>query len=47
MAKVEATRNYGGRTELVGAQFEESLEAAIEFAASTGATFVHAFEDET
>ena len=46
MAKVEATRNYGGRTELVGAQFEESLEAAIEFAASTGATFVHAFEDE-
>ena len=46
MAKVEATRNYGGRIELVGSHFEESLEAAIAHAEETGATFLHAFEDE-
>ena len=46
MAKVEATRNYGGRIELVGSHFEESVEAAIAHAEETGATFLHAFEDE-
>ena len=46
MAKVEATRNYGARVELVGAGFDESLAAAQERVASTGATFLHAFEDE-
>ena len=46
MAKIEATRNYGGRIELVGSHFEESLEAAIAHAEETGATFLHAFEDE-
>jgi threonine dehydratase len=45
MAKVEATRNYGARTELVGEGFEEALAAACELADSTGAAFVHAFED--
>ena len=46
MAKVEATRNYGGETELGGEHFGEALEAALDFAADTGATFVHAFDDE-
>ena len=46
MAKVDATRNYGARVELVGAGFDESLAAAQERVASTGAAFVHAFEDE-
>ena len=46
MAKVDATRNYGARVELVGAGFDESMAAAQEFVDSTGATFVHAFEDE-
>ena len=46
MAKVDATRNYGARVELVGTGFDESVAAAREFVESTGATFVHAFEDE-
>ena len=45
MAKVDATRNYGAHVELVGAGFDESLAAAQEHVESTGATFVHAFED--
>ena len=46
MAKVEATRNYGAHVELVGEGFDESAAAARETVAATGATFVHAFEDE-
>jgi threonine dehydratase len=45
MAKVDATRNYGGQAELTGESFEEALAAARELAEDTGATFVHAFED--
>jgi threonine dehydratase len=46
MAKVEATRNYGARTVLTGAGFDEALATATEQARETSATFVHAFEDE-
>src|SRR5206468_2971211 len=46
MAKVEATRSYGGTTELGGASFEEAVAAAQAHVARTGATLVHAFEDE-
>jgi threonine dehydratase len=46
MAKVEATRSYGGHTELVGEGFEEAVAAARAYAEETGATLVHAFEDE-
>jgi threonine dehydratase len=46
MAKVDATRNYGARTELRGERFEEALAAAREYVAATGATFVHPYEDE-
>lgn len=46
MAKVDATRNYGARVELAGAGFDDSLAAAQDYVESTGATFVHAFEDE-
>jgi threonine dehydratase len=46
MAKVEATKNYGGLVEPEGETFEEALAAAQETARDTGATFVHAFEDE-
>jgi threonine dehydratase len=45
MAKVEACRNYGAETEMVGARFEEALEAAQAYVEETGATFVHPFED--
>ncbi len=46
MAKVEATRNYGAEVELVGVGFDESVAAAQAYVESTGATFIHAFEDE-
>ncbi len=46
MAKVDATRNYGAQVELVGTGFDESMAAAQELVDTTGATFVHAFEDE-
>jgi threonine dehydratase len=46
MAKVEATVNYGANVELSGEGFEEALAAAVERAEATGATFVHAFEDQ-
>ena len=47
MAKVDATRNYGAKTVLAGAGFDEALVEALARAEETGATFVHAFEDET
>ncbi len=46
MAKVEATRSYGGATELVGEGFEEAVAAAAAHVERAGATLVHAFEDE-
>lgn len=45
MAKVEATRSYGARVELVGESFEEAVKAGRAHAEETGATYVHAFED--
>jgi threonine dehydratase len=47
MSKVEACRNYAAATELVGVAFEDALTAALAYAAETGATFVHPYEDET
>jgi threonine dehydratase len=47
MAKVDATRNYGAKTVLAGTGFDEALVEALARAEETGATFVHAFEDET
>ena len=46
MSKVEATRNYGARVELGGAFFDDALAAALAAVDESGATFVHAFEDE-
>jgi threonine dehydratase len=46
MAKVDATRNYGAETVLSGTGFDDALQEAMTRAESTGATFVHAFEDE-
>jgi threonine dehydratase len=44
-AKIEATVNYGAQVQLVGEGFDEALAAALEVAESSGATFVHAFDD--
>jgi threonine dehydratase len=46
MAKVDATRNYGAKTVLAGAGFDEALVEALAHTEASGATFVHAFEDE-
>ena len=46
MAKVEPTKNYGARVELVGATFEDALAAAFEHAEESGAAFLHPYEDE-
>jgi len=46
MAKVEPTKNYGGKAELTGGSFEEAMQAARTYAESSGATFVHPYEDE-
>ena len=45
MAKVEATRTYGARVEMAGAGFDEALVEALALVETSGATFVHAFED--
>ena len=45
MAKVEATRSYGGVTELRGRTFEDAAAAALDHVARTGATLIHAFEE--
>jgi threonine dehydratase len=46
MAKVDATRSYGADAVLVGASFDEAMTEAKRRVDDTGATFVHAFEDE-
>jgi len=46
MAKVEPTLTYGGEVVLTGAGFDEALEEARRKVEETGATFIHAFEDE-
>jgi threonine dehydratase len=45
MAKVEACRNYGAETVMMGASFEDAMVAARAYVEETGATFVHPFED--
>ncbi len=46
MAKVEACRNYGAETEMAGADFEDALVLAMEEVETTGATFIHPYEDQ-
>jgi threonine dehydratase len=46
MAKVQATVGYGATIALQGTTFDDAQAAARERAASTGATFISAFDDE-
>ena len=46
MSKVEPTLRYGGEAVLFGATFDDALAEALRRVEETGATFVHAFEDE-
>jgi threonine dehydratase len=43
-AKVDRLRSYGATVHQVGAVYSESLDASIEFQASTGATGIHAYD---
>lgn len=45
MAKVDAARGYGATVVLVGEGFDDAVAAARAHVESTGATFVHAFDD--
>jgi threonine dehydratase len=44
--KVQSTRDYGAEVVLVGKNFDEACEAALAAQHSTGALFVHPFDDE-
>jgi threonine dehydratase len=44
IAKLTATRAYGAHVELAGQTLDEALDAAVEFAARTGAVMVHPFD---
>jgi threonine dehydratase len=46
MAKVDATKAYGAEVELAGESFDDALAAAQRHVDETGATFIHAFDDE-
>jgi len=45
LSKIEAARAYGARVELAGEDYDEALAAARDLEQTTGATFVHAFDD--
>jgi threonine dehydratase len=45
MAKVEAARSYGANVVLGGEGFDDAVAAALAHVESTGATFVHAFDN--
>ena len=47
LVKVVATQGYGARVVLHGATFEEASTHAHELQKTTGATFVHAFDDSS
>jgi threonine dehydratase len=46
MAKVEACRNYGAKTVMTGAYFEDAMAAAHEHIEEIGGTFIHPYEDQ-
>ncbi len=46
MAKVEACRNYGAKTVMTGAYFEDAMAAALQHVEETGGTFIHPYEDQ-
>ncbi|MFC5909016.1 threonine ammonia-lyase [Streptacidiphilus monticola] len=44
LPKVAATREYGAEVRLVGENFDATLAAALEYAETTGAVFIHPFD---
>jgi threonine dehydratase len=46
LTKVTATRGHGAKVVLHGNNYDETFEAALKQSETTGATFLHAFDDE-
>ncbi len=46
ISKVEATRSYGAKVELVKGVYDDAAARATELQQQTGATFIHPFDDE-
>lgn len=46
ISKVEATRSYGAKVELVKGVYDDAAARAAELQQQTGATFIHPFDDE-
>ena len=46
LAKVTATKSYGAKIVLEGLVFDDAYNKAVEIQKETGATFLHAFDDE-
>lgn len=47
LIKINRTKNYGANVELYGDVFDEAAVKAMEYAKSSGATFIHPFNDLT
>lgn len=45
ISKVEATRSYGAKVELVKGVYDDAAARAVEIQQQTGATFIHPFDD--
>lgn len=46
ISKVEATRQYGAKIELVNGAYDDAYNRALELQKETGMTFIHPFDDE-
>ena len=44
--KVESTKNYGARVELVAGAYDDAHDRAVELQKETGMTFIHPYDDE-
>lgn len=46
ISKVEATKQYGAKVELVSGAYDDAYNRALEIQQETGMTFIHPFDDE-
>ncbi|RKL67490.1 threonine ammonia-lyase [Salipaludibacillus neizhouensis] len=46
LSKVQATRGYGAKVELIGESFNDALDYAQVLQQKTGVSFIHAFDDD-
>ncbi len=46
ISKVEATKSYGARVELVAGTYDDAYDRAVELQKTEGCTFIHPFDDD-